>query len=568
MARRETTSFLVLILVTLPALVFAIRTLRTEPSRKQDQGYKEGNYIPLLASIAYPNQRGPCEAYLYFDLPFCPPGYPMPNRKKSLQEVTAGDCYVNTGYVLRFKTKTVEKLLCEKTLTREEVAKFRDAVLNETMYELYYDNIGLKVRVGDNRSVDEYGNLQDPNVIGQRIYIFSHLDFHILYLGNKVTAIYVMNYDETVADVSEDTEVNVKFTYSVYWDEFDPNEKLLDETHVLSSVSDLFEPVGGDDPMSYAKNIIIFVWIGLLCIVIVTYLRDYFTRNSFRIHGYRCRCLRYSSLLGAILGVGTQLFIIVCILFILALYTGSLYTCNHERLYTWIITSYVLTSLVSGYKAASFHSSFTRSGWRECVFQTGTLYFVPVFITGLAIITLKAITTGVSLLHDWYNYLWKIIMLPFAFGILTLGGRLGQSSLKESEIACSSINFQSEIHNQAWYMKTLAHEVFFGGLLPFCVIYILMDEIYASLYNLKVCGAISTMFGAFLIVIIQTISVFRGGSVAIFMFAYGPYFYARANARISMNLLEFLGYNACIFYAVFLILGTIGFYHSSTISNH
>lgn len=205
----------------------------------------------------------------------------MPNRKKSFQEVTAGDCYVNTRYVLRFKTKTVDKLLCEKTLTREEVAKFRDAVLNETMYELYYDNIGLKVRVGDNRSVGEYGNLQDPNVIGQRIYIFSHLDFHILYLGNKVTAIYVMNYDETVADVSEDSEVNVKFTYSVYWDDFDPNEKLLDETHVLSSVSDLFEPVGGDDPMSsYATNIIIFVWIGLLCIVIVTYLRDYFTRYS------------------------------------------------------------------------------------------------------------------------------------------------------------------------------------------------------------------------------------------------------------------------------------------------
>ena len=147
---------------------------------------------------------------------------------------------------------------------------------------------------------------------------------------------------------------------------------------------------------------------------------------------------------------------------------------------------------------------------RECVFQTGALYFVPVFITGLAIITLKAITTGVSLPHDWYNYLWKIIFLPFAFGILTLGGRLGQSSLKESEVACSSINFQNEIHSQAWYMKTPAHEVFFGGLLPFCVIYILMDEIYASLYNLKVCGAFSTMFMAFLVVIIMTVSVGMG----------------------------------------------------------
>ena len=47
------------------------------------------------------------------------------------------------------------------------------------------------------------------------------------------------------------------------------------------------------------------------------------------------------------------------------------------------------------------------------------------------------------------------------------------------------------------------------------------------------------------------------------MYAYGLYFYARADSIISMNLLEFLGYNACIFYAVFLILGTIGFYASS-----
>ncbi|KAF3953630.1 hypothetical protein CMV_020942 [Castanea mollissima] len=134
-------------------------------------------------------------------------------------------------------------------------------------------------------------------------------------------------------------------------------------------------------------------------------------------------------------------------------------------------------------------------------------------------------------------------------------------------------------------MKTPAH-MFFGGLLPFCMICLMMDDIYASLYKLKVCGAFSTMFTAFIIVIIVTVSVgmvctyyqlskqdhqwwwrsvFRGGSIAIFMFAYGLYFYARAKARISLSLLEFLCYNACLFYAVFLILGTIGFYAASVI---
>ena len=44
---------------------------------------------------------------------------PIPNRKKSFEQVIAGDCYMNTGYELRFKKETKEKLLCEKNLKRE-----------------------------------------------------------------------------------------------------------------------------------------------------------------------------------------------------------------------------------------------------------------------------------------------------------------------------------------------------------------------------------------------------------------------------------------------------------------
>ena len=44
---------------------------------------------------------------------------PIPNRKKSFEQVIAGDCYMNTGYELRFKKETKEKLLCDKNLKRE-----------------------------------------------------------------------------------------------------------------------------------------------------------------------------------------------------------------------------------------------------------------------------------------------------------------------------------------------------------------------------------------------------------------------------------------------------------------
>ena len=56
MAGRKT-SLLALILIALPVLVFAIQTLRTEPSRKEDWEYKEGDYIPLFANTAFPNKN-------------------------------------------------------------------------------------------------------------------------------------------------------------------------------------------------------------------------------------------------------------------------------------------------------------------------------------------------------------------------------------------------------------------------------------------------------------------------------------------------------------------------------
>ena len=55
MARRVRTSFLVLILVALPASVFAIQTMKYAPFmvEMQDRGYNDGDYIPLFADKAY-----------------------------------------------------------------------------------------------------------------------------------------------------------------------------------------------------------------------------------------------------------------------------------------------------------------------------------------------------------------------------------------------------------------------------------------------------------------------------------------------------------------------------------
>lgn len=50
-----------------------------------------------------------------------------------------------------------------------------------------------------------------------------------------------------------------------------------------------------------------------------------------------------------------------------------------------------------------------------------------------------------------------------------------------------------------------------------------------------------------------------GGSTAIFMFVYCIYFYVRSSMSGFLQLSFFIGYNACICYAFFLIFGAISF---------
>ena len=105
---------------------------------------------------------------------------------------------------------------------------------------------------------------------------------------------------------------------------------------------------------------------------------------------------------------------------------------------------------------------------------------------------------------DRASYL--IVYLFFGISFLTMGGISERTSLNEFEITCSTRHLQNEIINQAWYMRTPI-QMFLGDLLPFSLIFSMMDDIYESLYNLKVCGAFRTMFTTFISIIALTVFV-------------------------------------------------------------
>ena len=124
------------------------------------------------------------------------------------------------------------------------------------------------------------------------------------------------------------------------------------------------------------------------------------------------------------------------------------------------------------------------------------------------VVTILAITIGEVFDLPEYDDIASYIIIYLFIGIsfLTVGGISGRTSHYESEITCSTRLFQNEITNQARYMRTLT-QMFLGGLLPSSLIFSMMDDIYASLYNLKVCGAFSTMFSAFISIIALTMFV-------------------------------------------------------------
>lgn len=305
------------------------------------------------------------------------------------------------------------------------------------------------------------------------------------------------------------------------------------------------------------------------------------------IHGDVFRPPPQMHLFCAVLGSGTQFLILVCFLFILA-FLGILYPYNLGALSTSLVVIYTLTFTVAGYSTASFHSQFTETGWERSVLLTGILYLGPLFLT-VFILNLVAISFGaIAALPLGTIVVILLVYALVAIPLLALGGVIGYRFRSKFQVASATKRFPREITSLSWYMKTPGH-MFIGGLLPFSAIVIELHHLYASMWGYKICTFSGILFFTFIILIILTAmisvgmtyiqltmedhewwwrSIIRGGSTAIFMFVCCIYFYAKSNMSGLMQLLFFFGYNACLCYAFFLMLGTIGFHASWIFVRH
>lgn len=135
-------------------------------------------------------------------------------EKESLGEVLNGDRLTSTLYQLNFGVEKDGVVLCHKKLNQKDVSKFRDAIMKDYYYQMYFDDLPFWAFVG--KIEDELWTLDGK---GPKYFLFKHVQFDVLYNGNQVIEIHALGDPSHVVDITEDIDLDVTFTYNVRWNE-------------------------------------------------------------------------------------------------------------------------------------------------------------------------------------------------------------------------------------------------------------------------------------------------------------------------------------------------------------
>ncbi|KAM3702975.1 hypothetical protein ACJW31_04G063000 [Castanea mollissima] len=553
-------------------------------SSASDHRYKEGEAVPLYANKVGPFHN-PSETYRYFDLPFCSPEN-VKEKKEALGEVLNGDRLVSAPYKLDFRIEKDSELVCKKTLSKEEVARFRDAVNKDYYFQMYYDDLPLWGFIG---KVEKEG--RDPS--DYRYSLYKHIQFNIFYNKDRVIEINVQTDARNVVDLTDENKdsVDVDFLYTVKWKETSvPYEKRMDKYSQSSSLPHHLE-IHWFSIINSCVTVLLLT--GFLATILMRVLKNDFVKYAHDeetaedqeetgwkyIHGDVFRYPKYKSIFAAALGSGTQLFTLTVFIFILAL-VGVFYPYNRGALFTALVVIYALTSGIAGYIATSFYCQLEGTNWVRNLMLTGCLFCGPLFLmfcflntVAIAYNATAALPFGTIVV---IVLIWTLVTSP----LLVLGGIAGKNSKAEFQAPVRTTKYPREIPTLPWYRGTIP-QMAMAGFLPFSAIYIELYYIFASVWGHRIYTIYSILFIVFIILLIVTAfitvaltyfqlaaedhewwwrSFLCGGSTGIFIYAYCLYYYyARSDMSGFMQTSFFFGYMACICYGFFLMLGTVGF---------
>ncbi|KAH9659906.1 transmembrane 9 superfamily member 5 [Citrus sinensis] len=508
----------VVVLVGLSSSEGGAVSSRSATSSPHDHRYNAGDLVPLLVNKVGP-LNNPSETYQYYDLPFCRPE-PIKWKKETLGEVLNGDRLASALYELKFLEAKTGVTLCSKKLKVDEVAKFRKAVADDFYFQMYYDDLPIWGYIG---------KIEDGSLVlsekGNKYYLFTNVQFDALYNGDQVVEIRAFSDPTSAVDITDDIEINVKFTYSIVWSETSAQfETRMDKYSRASSLPTLHKIHW----FSFINSIVfILLLMGLLILLILRRLKNDLRKCSSGdeeedkevgwkyIHGDVFRYPQNISLFSAVMGV------------------------------------------VAGYITSSFHNQFSDAGWERSVFLAGILYLGPLTVTVLILNTVAVSYGATAALPFGTIMVIVFIYMLFAVPLLALGGRIGYWFRSEFQAPSALNRYPREILPLPWYQKSPC-QMFIVGLLSFSIIALELHHLYASLWGYKIFTLPGILFVMFIILLVLT-AILSIGLTYIQLSVEDHEWWWRSNMSGFLQLSFFLGYNVAMCYAFFLILGSVSF---------
>uniref|UniRef100_A0A2P2JY37 Transmembrane 9 superfamily member n=1 Tax=Rhizophora mucronata TaxID=61149 RepID=A0A2P2JY37_RHIMU len=216
-------------------------------------------------------------------------------------------------YELKFRENNAKEILCETRLSQDQVASFRNAVIDDFYFQMYYDDdLPLWGFIGKSEE-----QTWMPNEEKIKYYLFKHVRFDVLYNDNQVIEISAFSDPDYTVDITEDVDMDVTFTYSVFWNATSALFETRMDRYSRAALHAINQKIHW---FSFINSVVItLLLMALLTVFFMRHLKNDLRKCSSgdeeeekeigwkHIHGDAFSCPQNMSLFCAVLGTGTQL---------------------------------------------------------------------------------------------------------------------------------------------------------------------------------------------------------------------------------------------------------------------
>ncbi|KAJ3182269.1 hypothetical protein HDU85_003311 [Gaertneriomyces sp. JEL0708] len=541
--------------------------------------YKDGEQVTVWMDTVGPFDNMQ-ERYSFLSLPFCVGSKDVEHHHETLGEALLGVKLVNYGIDIKFKENVDSKEVCRRAVSASPINKFRSAIKENYMYQMFIDDLPAHAFVG---GVNEKNGNVD---------LYTHKRFSFSYNGDRIIEVNVTSdTDSGKVTLPENGPLNtIYFTYSVEWKPTTASfanryNKYLDTEFFEQSIH-WFSILNSFMMVLFLAGIVSIILYRTLRRDLARYDREVGLLDLDRdlgdeygwkqVHGDVFRTPPRLTLLSAYVGIGVQL---MALAFVLILYViaRDLYI-ERASVLTSGIFLYAVTSFIAGYTAGKFYHKYGGKNWVKTALLTTALLPTAVAVVAcvvnfgaIGISSTRAIPFG-SMVAVLGIFLLTVVPLTL------LGYIAARNFSAPPNWPCRVNPIPRPIPDKPWYAEPWVL-VSVAAMLPFGSIFVEMYYVWQSFWSYRVYyvyGFLLLMFIMLLIVsactaVVSTYFLLNSedhrwhwhsfqssGCAAGYIFLYSLYYYSRTTMHGTFQALWYFSYTALLCFGLFIMLGTIG----------